>query len=123
MFKPVGPKILLERLPEPFDNPEVDPESDIRLAGTSQTYVAARALAVGPGFRKDDGTFTPTGVAEGDVCAVLYGAWTSSAPMSEFPVQRRVVRASDVQFIQEPDAAAMAAAMALLLVVNRVPDA
>ncbi len=101
---PLGKNILLQRLVAPHDNPEAIDSPLLTVSEDNQNFVAAFVIATGPGFRRDDGTYTPTGVTIGDVAVVLLGAWVSSADVDGFDGlggQLRLIKTRDIQWIQE----------------------
>ncbi len=98
---PLGKNILMERLEAPHDNPEAIDSSLLTVSEDNQNFVAARVLATGPGVRRDDGSYAPTGVVAGDVAVVLWGAWSTS-PIADGDIGRqRLVLMRDLQGVQE----------------------
>jgi co-chaperonin GroES (HSP10) len=98
---PLGTNILLERLEAPHDNPEATDSPLLTVSEDNQDFIVARVVATGPGFRRKDGSYTPTGVTAGDQCAVLLGAWVSG-PMADGSIGRlRLIKTRDIQWVQE----------------------
>ncbi len=100
---PLGTNILLERLEAPHDNPEAIDSPLLTVAEDNQNFVAASVIASGPGWRRKDGTYTPTGVEPGDVAVVLIGAWVSSAQSQFYDGlggRLRLIKTRDIQWLQ-----------------------
>ncbi len=101
MITPLGTNILLQRLRAPHDNPEAIDSALVTVSEDNQNFVAGYVVATGPGFRRKDGSHTPTGVTVGDVCVVLWGAWTTSPKADGDIGRQRLVKTRDIQWVQE----------------------